>query len=157
MAALLIVRQSSSKTCAKESGASWKLARCRIDAYRRNLQRGYLDLMDEKLNGRAPVTDDQRPFIRGELQALNQMIARALPRTTDRTTRLHLEDVRNEIAKALDPKFIRLPRRADGVRPAGLDSSEGPSSIEPVVCWPEYPRHQFVQLARSCGLAVRRN
>ena len=39
----------------------------RIDAYRRNLQRGYISLMSDKLNGRQPVTDDSRPFIRGEL------------------------------------------------------------------------------------------
>jgi hypothetical protein len=113
-----------------------------IDAYRRNLQRGYLDLMDEKLNGRAPVTDDQRPFIRGELQAVSQMIARALPRTTDRTTRLHLEDIRNEIAKALDPKFLPPAPAA----PAGLqvgrrgmeelfDRSDPENQF---VCWPDY-------------------
>jgi len=35
-----------------------------IDAYRRNLQRAYLELLSEKLNGRSPVVDEQRPFLR---------------------------------------------------------------------------------------------
>jgi len=77
----------------------------RIDAFRRNLQRAYLDLLNDKLNGRTPVTDDQRPFIRGELKALNADLARAVVRTTDRAVRLHLEDARDMISKILDPKF----------------------------------------------------
>lgn len=31
-----------------------------VDAYRRNLQRAYLDLISERLNGRQAATDDQR-------------------------------------------------------------------------------------------------
>lgn len=77
----------------------------RIDAYRRNLQRGYISLMADKLNGRQPVTDDSRPFIRGELRALDAALAAALVRATDYATRLHLQDARDQIAKALDPKF----------------------------------------------------
>ena len=77
----------------------------RIDAYRRNLQRGYISLMDDKLNGRQAVTDDSRPFIRGELRALDTAVAQSLVRATDRATRLHLQDARDQIAKALDPKF----------------------------------------------------
>ncbi len=56
----------------------------KIDAYRRNLQRDYLDMMNDKLNGRAAVNDEQRPFIRGELRALNADVARAMVRVTDR-------------------------------------------------------------------------
>jgi hypothetical protein len=113
----------------------------KIDAYRRNLQRGYLDLMDEKLNGRAAATDDQRPYIRGELQSLNQMISRALPRTTDRTTRLHLEDARNEIAKALDPKFQPAAPAAAGGNPfgrPGMDDEFEFNDRSPLLCWPDY-------------------
>jgi hypothetical protein len=77
----------------------------RIDAYRRNLQRGYIALMADKLNGRQPVSDDSRPFIRGELRALDAAIAASLARATDPATRLHLQDARDQIAKTLDPKF----------------------------------------------------
>ena len=113
-------------------------AAVKIDAYRRNLQRGYLDLMGDKLNGRVAVTDDQRPFIRGELRALNADVAKALVRTTDRATRLHLEDVRDQIAKILDPKFAApAPATATGGfgRP-GLDGEE--LSGESLGCWPDY-------------------
>jgi hypothetical protein len=101
----------------------------RIDAYRRNLQRGYLELIAQKLNGRAAVSGDERPLLRGELKSLNAQIVQVLPRTTDRTTRLHLEDVRDEIAKALDPKF-QVPTPAGTLFPVrtGLEDS----------CWPDY-------------------
>ena len=76
-----------------------------IDAYRRDLQRGYIDLMAGKLNGRTPVTDDYRGLIRAELRDLSAALALASVRATDRETRAHLADARDQIAKALDPKF----------------------------------------------------
>jgi hypothetical protein len=92
-----------------------------IDAYRRQLQRNYLDLVNAKLNGPAvtlpaglpagfPVaifasSGDEKPFYRGELRTLNTAITAALARTTDRTTRVHLEGARDQIARILDPKF----------------------------------------------------
>jgi hypothetical protein len=116
-------------------------ATVRIDAYRRNLQRAYLDLMGDKLNGRQAVTDDQRPFIRGELRALDLSIRSALTRVADRATRLHLEDARDQIAKALDPKFAP-PTPAPQTLPVGvpsLDAGTDPfSENEPQVCWPDY-------------------
>ena len=93
----------------------------KIDAYRRNLQRTYLDLVNTKFNGPAvtlpaglpagfPVamfasSGDEKPFYRGELRTLNAAITAALARTTDRTTRVHLEGARDQIARILDPKF----------------------------------------------------
>jgi hypothetical protein len=76
-----------------------------IDPYRRNLQRAYIDLLSEKLNGRAPVTDDYRGLIRAELRDLSASLGAASARATDRITRAHLADARDQIAKALDPKF----------------------------------------------------
>jgi hypothetical protein len=111
----------------------------RVDAYRRNLQRAYIDLMSERLNGRAPVTDDQRGLIRGELRALNQDIARVIPRTADRATRLHLEDARDQIARALDPKFAP-PAPSGPALPFGFPSMDDLMNVdsEPLVCWPDY-------------------
>jgi uncharacterized protein DUF4953/uncharacterized protein DUF5117/uncharacterized protein DUF5118 len=111
----------------------------RIDAYRRNLQRAYLELLADRLNGRSPVTDDQRPFIRGELRMLNQTIARVLARTMDRETRLHLEDARDQIAKTLDPKFAQPQPAASAASPFGRGSAEDAASADnPLVCWPDY-------------------
>lgn len=95
----------------------------RIDAYRRNLQRAYLEAVATRLNGPQRATDDQRPMLRGELQSIAASAKNAALRATDRPTRLHLEDLRDEIAKILDPKYqqanptpnlaVLLPTSAD--------------------------------------------
>src|SRR5690349_22842878 len=77
----------------------------RIDVYRRNLQNSYIDALSAKLNVRPSATDDYRALIKAELRDLDRAIGVALPRATDRATRAHLADARDQIAKALDPKF----------------------------------------------------
>ena len=121
----------------------------KVDAYRRNLQRGYLEIMDNKLNGGQAVTDDARPFIRGELRALDAEIERVLARSANRAPRLHLEDARNQIAKALDPKFARpAPSSGPGGR-RGLHDEPVPDPFSVVdeyqTCWPDYslPRREY--------------
>jgi hypothetical protein len=110
----------------------------KIDAYRRNLQRAYLDLMGDKLNGRAPVSDDQRPFIRGELRALNAEVAKATARTTDRATRMHLDDVKDQIAKILDPKFAP-PAPATSIQSLILGRFDEDEDLRnSLQCWPDY-------------------
>lgn len=83
-----------------------------IDAYRRNLQRAWLDLMAEGVNAREP--GDEHPFVRGELSALKADIGRLLARprsaeVMDLSTRLHLEDAQKRITNILDPKFQPPP------------------------------------------------
>ena len=90
----------------------------KIDVYRRNLQRAFLEAVEAELTPppaqgsgqrqnvlRESWNSDVRPVLKGELRSLDQEINRALPRTTDRMTRLHLEDVRAEIARIMDPRF----------------------------------------------------
>ncbi len=111
----------------------------KIDAYRRNLQRAYLDLLNDKLNGRAPANDDQRPFIRGELRALNADVTKALIRTTDRATKMHLEDVKDQIAKILDPKFAAPAPAASPLSfILGLYNADGEILQDELSCWPDY-------------------
>jgi hypothetical protein len=105
----------------------------KIDAYRRNTQRLFIDALSDRLNGRLPATDDARAFFRGELRTLSASIREALPRTMDRATRLHLEDAQDQITKALDPKFIR-PAAGPVILFNTLDS-EG---IDPERCFPDY-------------------
>lgn len=121
----------------------------RIDAYRRNLQRAYIDLLDERLNGRTPVTDDQRPMIRGELRALSQVVSRAIARAADRETRYHLEDARDQIARALDPKFAAPAPAAGGVGfPFAFTEEEEDEVFDPsdprapLFCWHDYAVHR---------------
>ncbi|MEI9811662.1 MAG: zinc-dependent metalloprotease [Acidobacteriota bacterium] len=77
----------------------------KIDAFRRNLQRAYIDLIASRLNSATRLVDEQRPLLRGELQSIASNAKTGLLRAADRETRLHLEDLRDEIAKVLDPKY----------------------------------------------------
>ncbi|HBY58383.1 MAG TPA: hypothetical protein DEH78_01085, partial [Solibacterales bacterium] len=106
----------------------------KVDAYRRNTQRAWLQLMSEKIAGRAPASDDVRPLARGELKTLSAQIAAALPRATDRATRYHLEDLRDQIAKALDPKFVP-PAPAGPTFPFGMPGAD--EEHEHQGCWPD--------------------
>lgn len=120
----------------------------RIGAYRRNVQRAYLDLIDERLGASPQAAGDAGPFLRGELRALDGAIALARDRASDRATRLHLEDVRHRIARALDPAAApaRAARRNAGPAAAveaadGFDERLGPwnphgEGFER--CWPDY-------------------
>jgi hypothetical protein len=78
-----------------------------IDLYRRNMQRGYLDTIDSRLNAGAPPSDEIRALLKGELRAVDGMIAKALPVVADTLTRRHLQDARDSIAETLDPRAMR--------------------------------------------------
>jgi hypothetical protein len=78
-----------------------------IDLYRRNVQRAYLDTIDNRLNAGAAPSDEVRSLLRGELRAVDAQVAAALPTVTDAATRRHLQDVRETIAATLDPRAMR--------------------------------------------------
>ena len=120
----------------------------RIDAWRRNVQRVWLDLVRDRLGGRRPAAGEVRALLRGELRALDRAIGAAAARAVDRATRLHLEDERDTVARTLDP-----PPAARGGVPALADPawwSHGPAATdpwgavsfdpaaEPLSCWPDY-------------------
>lgn len=71
------------------------------DAYRRNLQRAYLDRMGELLEDDEATQTDIAPFARGELQALRDDIAGATP--SHRATQLHFHDAIARIDAILEP------------------------------------------------------
>jgi hypothetical protein len=97
----------------------------KIDPYRRELQRSYLQDINTKLNpperaaaaaapqqspgGFTPpriiTSGDEKPMYRAELRALNASITAAIAKTTDHETKAHLEASKDEIVKILDPKF----------------------------------------------------
>src|SRR5260370_31771577 len=129
----------------------------RINAYRRNLQHAYLELVNNKVNGSTTglpaglppgfptaffaSSADERPLYRAQLRALNSEIAAALPRTRNKETRAHLEWARDEISKILDPKFA--PPSGSG---AGTTIRFGFDEHDPLfappdqirTCWPDY-------------------
>ncbi len=128
----------------------------RIDAYRRNLQRAYLDLINTKVNvpalappaglpadlaPRFATSGDEKPFHRAELRALNASIAVALAKTADKETRAHLDGARDQIAKILDPKFVQPPAAGQNNGPtAGAEGSDlfsaSPDALG--ICWLDY-------------------
>jgi len=94
-----------------------------IDTYRRNLQRGYLERLDELMNGDGPSgptfsfpgldeyftnvnlpQSDIRAVVRGELETLQREIRNRLGAGTNRMTRLHLQDSLARIETILDPE-----------------------------------------------------
>jgi hypothetical protein len=106
--------------------------RVKIDAFRRNLQRAYLDLIGTRLNGAQRATDDQRPMLRGELQSIAALARTAALRTSDRETRLHLADIRDQATKILDPKY-QLANPTPAGQPVLL-----PASVDDEFCWTDY-------------------
>jgi hypothetical protein len=91
----------------------------RIDAYRRALQRSYLETIDRKINpapdagqgggqqfgpqGPPPLTGEIQTMLRGELRDLDRELAAASARAGDRESRLHLEGARAQMREFLDP------------------------------------------------------
>jgi hypothetical protein len=93
----------------------------RIDAYRRGLQNNYLTQINAKLNPPAsqlqqlqqlaalgiriaPLNEDAKSELRGELVSLRQQVRGAIGKAGDRETRLHLQAVDHRIGEILDPK-----------------------------------------------------
>ena len=79
-----------------------------VDVYRRNLQRGKLEMMRTLLHPVAdgddppePVLSDVRPVVRAELVWLQGTLDGALNRAGDDMTRMHIQDLQVEVARAL--------------------------------------------------------
>ncbi len=92
----------------------------KIDLYRRNLQRAYLERMKYLMTNEQSeiparyrryvsrtnvdvAQSDIRPVVRGELVTLQGTIRRALNRTSDQLTRYHLQDALKRIDLILNP------------------------------------------------------
>ena len=73
------------------------------DAYRRNLQRSYLNRMKTLLEDVDALETDVAPFVRGELEMLRGELEDAAEQVRDRATRLHFHDVAARIDAVLDP------------------------------------------------------
>ena len=121
-----------------------------VDAYRRNLQRAYLDIANNKLNappqaapqGLPPgfaalfvTSGDERSFYRAELRAISASATAALARATDRSTKVHLESVRDQVSKILNPD--------QGGRAGATNFDRAASDfleryLNPTSCWPDY-------------------
>jgi len=112
----------------------------KVDPYRRNLQRAYLEQLGNLLN-HAPspsiatgglgmsmlainASDDTRGAVRAELKALQILLARP---AQDKASRAHLDDLKDQIARILDPKFL-ASQPASGAAATGRRMDD--------TCWP---------------------
>ncbi|MBX7170582.1 MAG: zinc-dependent metalloprotease [Pyrinomonadaceae bacterium] len=89
-----------------------------VDAYRRNLHRAYLDIANNKLNVPQTVpqglpagfaaqfisSGDEKAYYRSELRTLSAAISAAIPKAADKATKIHLEGIRDQIGKILNPE-----------------------------------------------------
>lgn len=122
--------------------AELKTPAARIEPARRNLQRAYLELLDERLNRPAPtipaqlaafiqmaptLPDDTRGALRADLRALQSQAAAKAPGAADRATKAHLEDLKDQIARILDPRFAA---------PAASGTPTLRMGIQGSGCWP---------------------
>ncbi len=112
----------------------------KIDPYRRNLQRAYLELLGNLLNQPAlpsmaagglgmtvlavNTSDDCRGAVRAELKALQALVVKP---AAPKATRAHLEDLKDQIARVLDPKF-------QATQPSATAAT--PSRRVEETCWP---------------------
>jgi hypothetical protein len=91
-----------------------------VTIYRRNLQRAYLENMDQKINGTPAASAEIRMLVKGELNALSRQLQTAMAAPgLDESTRRHFADAREEIATILDPKVPRPEPAAGAAVPAG--------------------------------------
>jgi hypothetical protein len=92
-----------------------------IDVFRRELQNDYLSLVGRKINPPpapsapggggggfggtppAPLSEDAKSHLRGQLVILRGEIQRAIPRTSDRASQLHLQGAIYRIDQILNP------------------------------------------------------
>lgn len=95
-----------------------------IDIYRRNLQKVYIEKLIAQLEPKKATVPSVPPGVtyglatrtvelkqtdlpsiaRAHLETLKQQVQAAIPRTADRMSKLHLQDVHQRIILALDPK-----------------------------------------------------
>lgn len=98
-----------------------KSSKANIDVYRRNLQRAYLDEMDNKLNPKpftppanlppgfmfpppAPLPGDARALIRLQLTDLDSLLKKRIAGAANNETKAHIQDSRDRIQKILFPE-----------------------------------------------------
>jgi len=113
-----------------------------IDAYRRNLQNGYVESLSEKINTRTAGLEEVRALYRANLRALSGEVGAAIAKAKDAQTRAHLEAMKDSIAAALDPKIPFTPATPPPATGGGRGGISAGSAIDAdprtLGCWPDY-------------------
>ena len=111
----------------------------KVDPYRRNLQRAYVETLADRINGRLAAVDDTRAFFRGELKALDADLRRRLcappiaPRASTSTT------CERRSQRALDHTVLRSAAAGGGrERRDFSDDDLLDVDVDPESCWVDY-------------------
>ncbi len=80
------------------------------------------------------TSGDEKAFYRSELRAVKASAIAAIAKTTDRTTKVHLESVRDQVDKILDPD--RAPAASGNTNRFAMELVE--LYLNPTSCWPDY-------------------
>lgn len=110
--------------------AEGRQASVTIDALRRDLQRGYVEVLAEKANMTSLSANDVRALARGELGSLKVLVAQLTPKVADRMTEFHLRDLTDRIEQA-------LKNEGAGAQPVRRAVTEALEDHE-LDCWPNY-------------------
>lgn len=93
-----------------------------VETYRRNLQRGYLDIVDDRLNGSGKTSTDLGPVLLGNLRDLRTRLTAASSRSSDTMSRLHFDASVRKIDEILIPRppvIVNTAPAAGGFRGGG--------------------------------------
>lgn len=102
------------------------------DAFRQSLQQGYVQTAGERVNS-AATEPAVRSLVRAELKSLSADLQRAQAKPAIASVKAHMEDLRDHIAKILDPKFQSLGAPISGLLPVRRGFWD--PTTDPEMCW----------------------
>lgn len=121
----------------------------KVDVYKRQLQRSYLKLMDDRINGDSAINSDLRSLEKDDLQRLARRIDKAVSRTKDNETNSHLEACRTDIERILENKYTSPAGGFDAnafARSLGIDPGRLMQPVTDDECWsPDATIRQTIQ------------
>jgi hypothetical protein len=77
----------------------------KVDIFRRNVQRAYLETVDGRLNGSSATKTDLKLILKDQLRGLARRIDAAIPKAADKMTARHMAQSREDIGKILTGKY----------------------------------------------------
>lgn len=107
-------------------------ASVKIDPYRRNIQRSFIEIAGARINSASASQGDARAILRGELKALDSRLKRALTKAGNTATRYHLQDARDRLDIVLNPEKYGESAKALAFADDSLTEEHHHDS-----CWPD--------------------
>jgi hypothetical protein len=116
----------------------------KTDHFGRNLHRSFFKIVDGRVNGSGASQTDVRPLLKNALVELDAKLKAASSRSTDKVTKAHYNECRNDIAKILTDTYTK----SGGSAPA-------PSLLELLQGLPFHMQEQANCWTRSLPTALK--